>query len=245
MGQPVGVIVPHWTPPCAPQPVTLRGSYCRVEPLNAGLHAAALFAANSVDVEGRMWTYLPDGPFADFSAYDDWMIALCKRPDLTPFAILDGVSEAPVGAAAYLRIQPDAGSIEVGHLMYSPHLQRSTAATEAMYLLMEYAFSLGYRRYEWKCNALNGPSRDAALRLGFRFEGIFRQAMISKGRNRDTAWYSIIDGEWPALKSAFRQWLDPENFDAAGSQRVSLSALTAALRLTALEGLRDTVHTIE
>jgi RimJ/RimL family protein N-acetyltransferase len=229
LGQPVGLVVPDWTAPVTPHPITLQGAYCRLEPLNTDLHAVALFAANSTDVAGRMWTYLSDGPFAEFAAYEGWMLGICKRPDLRLFAIVDGNTQKPVGAAAYLRIQPEAGSIEVGHLMYSPLLQRSRAATEAMYLLMTHAFSLGYRRYEWKCNALNGPSRKAALRLGFVFEGVFRQAMISKGRNRDTAWFSIIDSEWPALQSAFRQWLNPANFDAAGRQRESLSSLTAAL----------------
>jgi RimJ/RimL family protein N-acetyltransferase len=143
------------------------------------------------------------------------------------FAIVDLATDRAVGVAGYLRITPAAGSIEVGHLQYSPLLQRTPAATEAMYLLMAHAFGLGYRRYEWKCHTLNTPSRAAAQRLGLSFEGVFRQATVVKGRNRDTAWYAAIDQEWPALRAAFEQWLSPANFDAQGRQKVSLSALTA------------------
>jgi len=142
------------------------------------------------------------------------------------FAVVDPITDDAIGVAGYLRITPASGSIEVGHLNFSPRLQRTRAATEAMYLMMAHAFELGYRRYEWKCNALNLPSRAAALRLGLSFEGIFRQATVVKGRNRDTAWYAAIDSEWPALRAAFLQWLDPANFDEQGQQRISLSALT-------------------
>lgn len=144
------------------------------------------------------------------------------------FAIVDSTSGEAIGVASYLRISPSSGSIEVGHLNFSPKLQRTPAATEAMFLMMRHAFELGYRRYEWKCDSLNDPSRQAALRLGLSFEGIFRQATVRKGRNRDTAWYAAIDKEWPALCTAFDRWLSPSNFDEQGHQRVSLSSLTRA-----------------
>ncbi|HYW50073.1 MAG TPA: GNAT family protein, partial [Gemmatimonadaceae bacterium] len=145
------------------------------------------------------------------------------------FAVIDAASSAAVGIASYMRIAPEQGSLEVGHINFSPALQRTPVATEAMYLMMRHAFELGYRRYEWKCDALNAPSRAAAQRLGFAFEGVFRNALVYKGRNRDTAWYSIIDSEWPAVRSAFERWLGPENFDAHGAQRVQLRWLTAPL----------------
>ncbi len=173
-----------------------------------------------------MWTYLPYGPFADFAAYRGWIEAKWLGNDPLLFALVDAASHQAVGVASYLRIDPPAGSIEVGHLGYSPLLQRTPAATEAMFLLMAQAFALGYRRYEWKCDALNEPSRAAALRLGFTFEGLFRQATVVKGRNRDTAWYSILDSEWPALRTAFECWLAPENFGPDGRQRQRLSELT-------------------
>jgi len=207
----------------------MAGRYCRLEPLSVGLHAAQLYAANATDVDGRMWTYLPDGPFASIEDYSGWMSRMVRRNDRLFFAVIDAGLGQATGVAAYLRIQPDAGSIEVGQLMFSPLLQQATAATEAMYLMMANAFRLGYRRYEWKCNALNLPSRRAALRLGFQYEGIFRQAMVAKGRNRDTAWYSVIDAEWPALEAVYARWLDPANFES-GRQKVRLSSLTAALR---------------
>lgn len=225
-GQPIGFPVPNWTAPPSPPREPMVGQYCRLEPLAVEQHAADLFAANSVDTEGRMWTYLSYGPFDSLDSYIAWMKPMTKGDDPLFFAIVDGESGKAVGVASYLRIAPAAGSIEVGHIVYSPALQRTPAATEAMYLMMKQAFNLGYRRYEWKCDALNAPSRAAAQRLGFSFEGVFRQALIYKGRNRDTAWYAAIDQEWPALAAAFEQWLDPANFDAKGQQRVSLSDLT-------------------
>jgi RimJ/RimL family protein N-acetyltransferase len=178
-----------------------------------------------------MWTYLPWGPFADFDAYFAYIKMAAVRDDPLVFAIIDSATDKAVGVGSYLRINPTAGTIEVGGLAYSPLLQRRPAATEAMFLMMRRAFDeLGYRRYEWKCNALNAPSRSAATRLGFAYEGIFRQADVVKGRNRDTAWYAIIDDEWPKLRAAYERWLDPANFDSAGNQRVSLSSLTAKLR---------------
>jgi RimJ/RimL family protein N-acetyltransferase len=175
-----------------------------------------------------MWTYLPWGPYAGFDDYLAAIEAGLLRADFITYAVIDAVSGKAVGVASYLNINPTAGSIEVGGIAYSPALQRKPAGTEAMYLMMRRVFAeLGYRRYEWKCNALNAPSRAVAERYGFQFEGIFRQAEIIKGRNRDTAWFSITDREWPGIKAAFERWLDPGNFDDGGRQRMSLSALTA------------------
>ena len=191
-------------------------------------HAAELYAANSEDREGRMWTYLPWGPYGRFDDYLAAVKAGLLREDFLTHSVIDAVSGKAVGVASYLNINPTAGSIEVGGIAYSPALQRKPAGTEAMYLMMRRVFDeLGYRRYEWKCNALNAPSRAAAERYGFRFEGIFRQADVVKGRNRDTAWFSMIDSEWPGIKAAFERWLDAANFDGDGRQRMSLSALTA------------------
>ncbi len=228
LGQPVGFAVDGWTPRRPPPRAAMEGRLCRLEPLDPGRHAAELFAANSEDRDGRMWTYLPSGPFADFSAYLAASHAAAANPERLTYAIVDGATEKALGVASYLNIEPSAGSIEVGAIAYAPRLQRTAAATEAMYLMMRRVFdALGYRRYEWKCNALNAASLAAALRLGFRFEGIFHQADVVKGRNRDTAWFSITDAEWPALKAAFARWLDPGNFDGDGRQRLSLSELTA------------------
>jgi RimJ/RimL family protein N-acetyltransferase len=226
LGQPLGPALPHWQAPLAPPRAPLEGRYGRLEPLQADLHAAALYEANAADITDAMWTYLPYGPFPTSAGYRAWLDSVAGGADPQFFAVLDERG-LPLGVASYLRIDPRNGCIEVGHLAYSPRLQRSRIATEAMYLLMRRAFELGYRRYEWKCNALNAPSCAAAVRLGFAFEGIFRQAAVVRGRNRDTAWYSVIDAEWPALRAAFETWLAPENFDAAGRQRLRLSDLTA------------------
>lgn len=199
-----------------------------MQPLVAKLHAGDLYEADAEDRDGTSWTYLPYGPFPSLMAYEDWISATCQGDDPMFFAIIDFSFGKPVGVASYLRIIPESGSIEVGHVHYSPSLQRSRAATEAMYLMMKNAFDLGYRRYEWKCDSLNAPSCAAANRLGFFFEGIFRQATIYRGRNRDTAWYSIIDSEWPQLEGAFTEWLSDSNFDQDGNQRVALSKLTLA-----------------
>jgi RimJ/RimL family protein N-acetyltransferase len=228
LGQPIGFPVEGWTARARPPRAPMTGRFCRVELLDAARHAAELYAANSEDRDGRMWTYLPWGPYDGF---DDYLAAIeggLRREDFITFAVIDTASGKAVGVASYLNINPTAGSIEVGGIAYSPALQRKPAGTEAIYLMMRRVFdALGYRRYEWKCNALNAPSRAAAKRYGFRFEGIFRQAEIVKGRNRDTAWFSIVDSEWPGIKAAFERWLDPANFDDDGRQRVSLSALTA------------------
>ena len=198
----------------------MMGRLCRVESLDAATHAAALHEAYAADRDGRNWTYLPYGPFDSATEYTTWVESMQSRDDPLFHAIVDLATQRPVGVASYLRIDPAMGTIEVGHLSYASALQRTPSATEAMYLMMRRAFDeLGYRRYEWKCDSLNAPSVAAARRLGFRFEGTFRQAIVTKSRNRDTAWLSIIDAEWPALRSAFERWLDPSNFDAAGAQR--------------------------
>lgn len=218
LGQPVGERVVGWCPPPAPTREVMAGRFCRLEPVDPERHAAAIHAANALDEAGTMWTYLPYGPFASAEAYRAWMEAACLGDDPLFWAIVDGVSGAPTGLAAFLRVDRPNGVIEVGHLAYAPPLRRTAAATEAMYLMMGRAFDLGYRRYEWKCDALNRASRAAAERLGFSYEGTFRQAVVRKGHNRDTAWYSIIDREWPARRDAFERWLAPENFDASGVQ---------------------------
>jgi RimJ/RimL family protein N-acetyltransferase len=223
LGQPIGDPLPGWTPRPHPPRTPLVGRLCRLEPLDAAKHAADLHAAHAADAEGRNWTYLPYGPFASAAEYRAWLGGKETSDDPLFFTIVSLASERPVGVAAYLRIDPEMGCIEVGHLSYSPALQRTAAATEAMYLMMRRAFEeLGYRRYEWKCDSLNAPSLGAARRLGFRYEGTFRQAVVLKGRNRDNAWFSIVDGEWPAVRAALEGWLAPSNFDAVGAQRRSL-----------------------
>jgi RimJ/RimL family protein N-acetyltransferase len=223
---PVGDPLPDWVPPAVPSREPMIGQYCRLVAVDPAQHAAPLFAAHAADPLGRDWTYMAYGPFATLTAYRHWMETTCLGDDPLFFAIVDLSDGQVAGLASYLRIVPASGSIEVGHIHFAPRLQRTPAATEAMFLMMERVFTLGYRRYEWKCDALNTRSRMTAQRLGFSFEGVFRQATVYKGRNRDTAWYAAIDREWPALRSAYRQWLDPSNFDAAGRQRTRLSDLT-------------------
>ena len=195
----------------------MQGSYCTVEPFGMDAHLPDLFEALS-GIEPD-WTYLPYGPFEDLVSFRAWAEATCLGGDPLFYTVLDNETGKAGGVASYLRITPRSGTIEVGHIHLGPALKRSRAGTEAMFLMMEYAFSLVYRRYEWKCNALNEPSRAAALRLGFTFEGTWRQATVNKGRNRDTQWFSIIDSEWPRLREGFRRWLDPGNFDSSGRQQ--------------------------
>lgn len=228
-GQPIGVPLPNWSPRPLPPRIPIEGRFCRVEPLEPERHARDLFAANSDGGAGLNWTYLPYGPFPSFDLYREYLVTAAGRDDPLVHAIVDGRSGHAVGVASLMRIDPAAGVIEVGGINYGPRLQRQPAATEAMYLLMRRVFDeLGYRRYEWKCDSLNAPSRAAAQRLGFRYEGLFRQATVYKGRNRDTAWYSILDSEWPALRAAFERWLDPANFDRDGRQHASLRSLREA-----------------
>ena len=230
LGQEVGDPLPGWRPPPQPPRESLDGRYCTVEPLDPSRHLDSLFDANNRDPDSRHWTYLPYGPFASKEEYREWMEGTCLGPDPQFYAIVDTRLERAVGLASYLRITPAIGSVEVGHLRFSSLLQRQPAATEAMFLMMENAFDLGYRRYEWKCDSLNEPSRTAAERLGFTFEGRFRQHTVVKGRNRDTDWLSVLDNEWPPLKAVFEQWLDPANFDDGNRQRTSFSDLTREAR---------------
>lgn len=227
LGQPVGESL-EWAPASLPPDSPMTGRTCRLERLDVHRHADDLYAANALDTEGRIWTYMGYGPFDSEADYRDWIESSASADDPFYHAIIDTDSGKALGVASYLRIVPAIGSIEVGHICFSPPLQRTIAATECMYLMMSRAFDeLGYRRYEWKCDDKNEKSRSAALRLGFTFEGIFRQHSVYKGRTRDTAWFSIIDREWPAIRDAFEKWLDPGNFDEGGRQRVSLSTLTA------------------
>lgn len=239
-GQPVGFSLSNWQAPPFPPRAEMAGRLCRLEPLDPNTHAEPLFAANCLERDASGWTYLPYGPFKSLADFRIWCEEASQSKDPLFFAIVDLVSQRAVGLASYLRIDPRIGCIEVGHLKFSPALQRTPAATEAMHLMMQRAFGLGYRRYEWKCDALNAPSRAAALRLGFTFEGIFRQATVVRGRNRDTAWYSIIDAEWPAVHLAFECWLDPSNFDAQGRQKARLSVLTEEVRTLRSESRRTT-----
>ncbi|NKB65081.1 MAG: GNAT family N-acetyltransferase [Gammaproteobacteria bacterium] len=222
----IGFKVENWTTPHRPGSENLEGKYCRLEPLSIERHSASLFAANQRDTNDRIWVYLPYGPFDTLGEYQRWLSDNCFNGDPFFYAIVDQESSEAIGVASYLRIDPTNGSIEVGHINYSPSLQNTIAATEAMYLMMKNAFDLGYRRYEWKCNSLNEKSCSAAKRLGFSYEGIFRQATVTKGRNRDTSWFAMIDLEWPVLNHAFTKWLAEDNFDENGQQRRALSGMT-------------------
>jgi RimJ/RimL family protein N-acetyltransferase len=202
----------------------MDGRYVRLERMDPAAHGPDLHAAFSAD--DAIWDYMPQGPFASVADWQAWGATVAGQPDPYFYTIRDTATGHCAGVASYLRITPASGSIEVGWITYAPSLQQTPAATETMYLMMRWAFEAGYRRYEWKCNALNLPSRRAAIRLGLSYEGIFRQATIVKGRNRDTAWFAAIDSDWPALRAAFETWLDPGNFDTAGRQKVSLSSLT-------------------
>jgi RimJ/RimL family protein N-acetyltransferase len=205
----------------------MNGRYGRVEALDIDRHAQSLFEANRADTTGAHWTYLFDEKPPTFDAYRAWIGRMAASEDPMFHAIVDGETGRALGVAAFMRIDRSHGVIEVGHINFAPALQRTRLATEALFLMLSRAFDeLDYRRFEWKCDSLNAPSRAAAQRFGFTFEGIFRQAVVYKDRNRDTAWYSITDQEWPALKAAYRRWLDPANFDIAGRQRERLSALT-------------------
>jgi len=224
-GLPVGLPVDGKQAP-RPGPIVLEGRYGRIEKLNAARDGASLWQA--VKGHNALWPYMGYGPFADEAAFAAWLAERPKLEDPYSYAIIDKDDRA-VGIATLMEIRPAMRVIEVGNIVYTPLLQRTPLGTEAQYLLAKYVFeTLGYRRYEWKCNALNAPSHRAALRYGFTFEGIFRQHFIVKGRNRDTAWFSMLDSEWPTRKAAFERWLDPENFDAQGKQKVGLSSLNAA-----------------
>jgi RimJ/RimL family protein N-acetyltransferase len=227
--QPIGAAIDHWTPRARPERIVIAGRHCRLEPLDVERHAADLFEAYSQAPDGRDWTYLFVGPFADLASYKQYLTQAAASADPLHYAVIDLTGGKAVGTLALMRIEPNHGVIEVGSVTFSPLLKQTPLSTEAQFLLMRYAFDeLGYRRYEWKCDSLNAPSRKAAARLGFQFEGIFRQAVVYKGRSRDTAWFSIIDPEWPRVKTAFERWLADDNFDADGKQRLSLTQLRDA-----------------
>jgi RimJ/RimL family protein N-acetyltransferase len=226
LNQPIGFPLETWQACQHPKGSIMRGRLCGLVPVNRDAHAKDLYDAYALDTDNRNWTYLPYGPFATLDDFRSWIDSSCLGDDPCFFTVVEQTSGKAVGLASYLRIEPAAGVIEVGHIHFSPLMQGSAISTEAMYLMMKRVFDdLGYRRYEWKCDALNAPSCAAAKRLGFEFEGIFRQATIYKQRNRDTAWYSILDHEWPRVKQAFEKWLSTDNFDANDRQKTSLSKL--------------------
>jgi RimJ/RimL family protein N-acetyltransferase len=226
LGQPVGPPLDVTLPRPLPPRTAMNGRVASLPPLDPAAHAACLHEAFGEDADGRMWTYLGVGPFASAAAFRAWLDAQAARSDPLVHTIV--VADRPVGLASFMRIDPDNGGLEIGQLAFAPALKRTKAATEAIALMMTRAFDeLGYRRCEWKCDALNAPSRSAADRLGFRYEGTFRKATHYKGRSRDTAWFSVVDDEWPALRAAFAAWLAPDNFTADGRQIRPLAARTA------------------
>lgn len=223
LNQPVGEPLLDWKPVPVPSATTMEGRFCRLEKLDPAKHGSDLWHAFARDSGGANWTWLPYGPFDTETAFLQWLTPLADGSDPLFYTIIDLANDKAVGIASYLRINPDHGSIEVGHIHFSTLLQRRPHATEAMFLMMRQIFDLGYRRYEWKCNSLNAPSCQAALRFGFTFEGMFRQMLVIKGRNRDSNWYSILDSEWPAVKEAYEAWLSPDNFNEKGGQLARLS----------------------
>lgn len=225
-GQPIGPELPGWSARSHPPRTPIQGRLCRVEPLDPARHADDLVSAFQQAADGRAWTYLTVGPYNDPAAHRAWLDKAATSQDPLHHAVIDLATGRAVGTLALMRIDPANGVVEVGHVTFSPLLQRTPISTEAQYLLMKRVFDeLGYRRYEWKCDSLNAPSRATAQRLGFTFEGIFRQAVVYKGRSRDTAWFSLLDSEWPARRAMFERWLSPDNFDAQGQQRRRLSEL--------------------
>lgn len=225
-GQPIGEPVPDWTPRAMPADVVLQGRFCRVETLDPERHAADLHDAYRQAPDDRDWTYMHTNAFPDAAAFRRYADRIAHHADPKHYVVVDNHLGKPVGDFALMRINPNHGVIEVGHVAFSPLLKRTPASTEAQFLLMQYVFdTLRYRRYEWKCDSLNAASRQTAARLGFRFEGIFRQAIVYKDRSRDTAWFSIIDQEWPAVKAAFLAWLSDDNFDDQGRQLRKLTEL--------------------
>jgi RimJ/RimL family protein N-acetyltransferase len=227
---PIGETV-HWTPARTPDGSALIGTTVRLEPVDPRAHAQPLFeASHGPDIDAKLWRYLPDGPFDSQQAFTTWLEARAASRDPLFYTVIDQATNHPAGMVSYLRITAAHGVIEIGYIWFGPAIQRTRQATEAIFLLARHVFDdLGYRRLEWKCNALNEPSRRAAERFGFSYEGIFRQHMVVKGRNRDTAWYAMLDGEWPPIRAAFEQWLAPDNFDGDGRQRRLLAAIRASL----------------
>src|SRR6266851_4587017 len=226
----------NWKPAKPPERRALEGSLVRLEPVEPDRHSAALFTSSEAAPE--IWTHLAYGPFPNLAAFTSWLEDRAATEDPLFYAIVDRASGSAHGMASFLRMDPQNGVIEIGHIWFAPELQRTRQATEAIYLLASHAFDdLGYRRLEWKCDSLNEPSRRAAARFGFTYEGVFRQHMVVKGRNRDTAWFSIIDGEWPGVRSAFEAWLAPENFDVEGRQRKSLRDVREGKAARSTEGV--------
>jgi len=209
----------NWTPRPRPERIAIEGHYVRLEPLDVARHGDGLYEASSVPDAADRFRWLPDLPPENRAAFQPWLDKSAASPDPMFWAVIDKQSGKIAGRQTLMRIDPTYGVIEIGNIYWGPLISRKPAATEAQFLFTKYAFDLGYRRYEWKCNDRNEPSKRAALRFGFRFEGIFRQHMIVKGENRDTAWYSIIDKEWPSLRRAYEAWLDPSNFDREGRQK--------------------------
>ena len=224
-----GEIVESFSIPPHPKGISIEGKLVDLKPLIASEFAEELFISNAIDKEGINWAYLPYGPFDSQVDYAKWIKSFEEGDDPIFFAVISKKLKKAIGIASFLRINPTKGLIEVGHINYSPLLQKTTEATEAMFLMMKWVFDNGYRRYEWKCNALNLKSRRAAQRLGFSYEGVFRQMTISKGRNRDTAWFAIIDKEWVEIERCFDQFLSESNFDNNGKSKVSLTSLTESL----------------
>jgi RimJ/RimL family protein N-acetyltransferase len=218
-----------WTARPPPERRAHDGRYVRLEPLNPGRHGDELFAAGSGPGADRLWRYLSDRPYADRSSFEGWLTKAAATGDPLFFAVIDRITGTVEGRLSFMRIDGPNGVAETGHILFGPRLARTRAATEAIYLQARHIFDdLGYRRFEWKCNDLNEASKRAALRLGFSFEGVFRQHMVVKGQNRDTAWFAMLDREWPALRAAYERWLAPDNFDASGWQRVSLAEFRSA-----------------
>ena len=229
-GMPIGPEVPAHAAR-RPERRVMEGRFVKLEPLDPERQGASLWRETHGPDKDALWRYLFEAPFQDEPAFRAHLTRKAASEDPLFFAIVERSSAQALGYATLMRIDPGHRCIEVGNILYGPGLQRTPGGTEAQFLLMRYVFDdLGYRRYEWKCNALNAPSRRAAVRLGFTFEGIFRQHMIVRGRNRDTAWYAILDGEWPKVKEAFERWLAPENFNATGRQKQSLEAIRNTLK---------------
>lgn len=230
-GQPIGAALPDWQPVAIPAPQALTGRFCRLEPLDAARDAAGLYAAYASAPDGRDWTYLTEERPETLADFHIWLEQRTAEKTFVTFTIFCTQREIPVGLVSYMRIDPVNGSLEIGGVTWSPFMKRTVIGTEALWLMIKHTFDLGYRRCEWKCDALNLPSRNAALRLGFTWEGTFRQMMARKGRTRDSDWFSIIDGEWPAIDKVLTDWLSPQNIDAQGQQRQSLSALMRAAKV--------------
>jgi len=220
-GQPVGEALPDWRPAVRPVAIELHGRFCQLRPLHSN-HSEALFAAFSLALDDRDWTWLGSSRPQSLREMQSWVAGKCCDPGLVPYAVVDNLSGRITGVVCFANIDCQNGAIEIGHVTWSPLMQRRPTGTEALYLLLQHAFSLGYRRVAWRCDSLNLASRRAAERIGFTFEGRFRQAMTRKQRNRDTDWLSIIDGEWPATERALQAWLAPGNIDGSGHQRHKL-----------------------